>query len=91
MEKASIFNPIEVDPSSISFGTEVVLFNLKTDKKETFTFFGPWESDPANFCISYLSPFGNKLWKHKVGDEVSFEINERDYKYRVESITAKDF
>ena len=91
LEKASIFNPIEVDPSSISFGTEVKLFNLKTDKEEIFTFFGPWESDPSNFRISYLSPFGNKLWKHKVGDEVAFEINERDYKYRVESITAKEF
>lgn len=91
LEKASIFNPIEVDPSSISFGTEVKLFNIKTDNEETFTFFGPWESDPANYCISYLSPFGNKLWKHKVGDEVSFEINERDYKYRVESIKATEF
>ncbi len=91
LEKASIFNPIEVNPSSISFGTEVKLFNIKTDKEETFTFFGPWESDPSNHCISYLSPFGNKLWKHKVGDEVSFEINERDYKYRVESIKATEF
>jgi transcription elongation factor GreA len=91
LEKASIFNSIEVDPGTISFGTEVKLLNMKTEKEETFTFFGPWESDPSNFCISYLSPFGNKLWKHKVGDEVAFEINERDYKYRVESITATDF
>jgi len=91
LEKASIFNPIEIDPSSISFGTKVELFNLKTGKQEVFTFFGPWESDPSNFCISYLSPFGNKLWKHKVGDVISFEINERDYKYRVESITGADF
>ncbi len=91
LEKASIFNSIEVNPDSISFGTEVKLLNIKTDKEETFTFFGPWESDPSNFCISYLSPFGNKLWKHKVGDEISFEINERDYKYKVEGITALDF
>ena len=91
LEKASIFNPIEVNSTSISFGTEVKLFNIKTDKEEIFTFFGPWESDPANHCISYLSPFGNKLWKHKVGEEVSFEINERDYSYRVDSIKALDF
>jgi len=91
LEKASIFNPIEIDTSKISFGTKVKLFNLKTNKEEVFSFFGPWESDPSNFCISYLSPFGNKLWKHKVGDEVSFEINERDYKYRVDSISSADF
>ena len=91
MEKASIFNPNEIDPSSISFGTEVKLYNMKTEEEEVFTFFGPWESDPAKHCISYLSPFGNKLWKHKEGDEVSFEINERDYKYRVDKISAKEF
>jgi transcription elongation factor GreA len=91
LEKASIFNPIEIDPSFISFGTEVKLLNMKTEKEEVFTFLGPWESDPANFCISYLSPFGNKLWKHKEGDEVSFEINERDYKYKVLSIAASQF
>ena len=91
LEKASIFNSNEVDPSSISFGTEVKLFNMKTDKEEVFTFFGPWESDPAEHCISYLSPFGNKLWRHKKGDKVCFEINERDYRYRVDKITAKVF
>lgn len=91
IEKASIFNPNEVDPSTISFGTEVRLFNIKTEEEEVFTFFGPWESDPSKHCISYLSPFGNKLWKHKEGDEVSFDINERDYKYRVDKISAKEF
>lgn len=91
LEKASIISPNEVDPSTISFGTEVKLFNIKTEQNEVFTFLGPWESDPSNHCISYLSPFGNKLWNHKEGDEVSFEINERNYKYRIEKITAKDF
>ncbi len=91
LEKASIFNTNEVDPKVISFGTKVVLFNMKTENEETFTFFGPWESNPTEHCISYLSPFGNKLWKHKEGDVVAFEINERDYKYRVEKITAEVF
>ena len=67
------------------------VYNMKTEEEEVFSFFGPWESDPAKHCISYLSPFGNKLWKHKEGDEVSFEINERDYKYRVDKISAKEF
>ncbi len=91
LERATIFTSNEIDTGVISFGTKVTLFNLKTEKVEIYSFMGPWESNPSENIISYLSPFGNKLWNHKVGDTVSFSINERDYTYRVDKIEAIDF
>ncbi len=91
LERATIFTPNEIDTDVISFGTKVTLFNLKTEEVEIYSFMGPWESNPSENVISYLSPFGNKLWNHKVGDTVSFSINERDYTYRVDKIEAIDF
>lgn len=91
LEKATIFNANEIDTSRISFGTKVTLFNMNTEKEEVYSFMGPWESNPSENIISYLSPFGNKLWNHKAGETVSFTINERDYKYRIDKIDALDF
>ena len=52
----------------------------------------PWESDPDNNIISYMSPFGNAILDKKVGDSAKFVINEHSYDYTVKAINkAKDF
>lgn len=91
LERATIFTSNEVNTNRISFGTKVFLYNINTDENEIYSFMGPWESDPSKNIISYLSPFGNKLWNHKAGETVSFSINERDYNYRIDKIEALDF
>jgi transcription elongation factor GreA len=91
LDKANIFRPNEVNAEKVSFGTMVTLRNHDTEKAEVYKFFGPWESNPDENVISYLSPFGAKLWNHKEGEEVQFEINERSYHYSITSIEASDF
>src|SRR6056297_3014291 len=91
IERATIFDKKDVDPSKVSFGTKVTLHNHNTDKEEVYEFFGPWESNPDKHIISYLSPFGGKLWNHKEGEEVKFEINEREYHYGIKKIEAAKF
>jgi len=86
--KATIFDPNGINSSRISFGTHVILYNLNLKKQEKYSFMGPWESNPNENIISYLSPFGNKLWNHKEGETVEFSINERDYAYRIDKIEA---
>jgi transcription elongation factor GreA len=88
IERASIFDPSDLDTSKISFGTRASLENVDSGKEEVYSFFGPWESDPNKNIISYLSPFGGKLWNKKAGDDLTFEINERKYHYKVLSIDA---
>jgi transcription elongation factor GreA len=84
--RASVFTQEMIDPSKISFGTEVVLQNNLTNTEDIFKILGPWESDPSANVISYLAPIGAKLLNHKVGEQFQFIINEKEYDYTVLSI-----
>ena len=91
IERAQIFDKSTVDSTKISFGTIVTLKNLDTKKDETYTILGPWESEPSQNIISYLSPFGKQLLTHKEGDKLSFLIHERSFNYEVKKIGACKF
>ncbi len=88
IEKSQIFDPKDIDVTKVSFGTTVTLENKKTNEDEVYTILGPWESNPSENIISYLSPFGSELWQRSEGEEFSFVINEREYDYKVKEITA---
>ena len=90
LDKATIIRPNDVDPKSVSFGTKVV---LRTDdgEVEEYVLLGPWESRPEQGIISYLSPLGHELLNAKSGQQLEFTINERKYRYNVESIAVADF
>lgn len=91
IERAQKFDPTTVTVSRVSFGTVVQLKNNESGEKETFTILGPWESDPDNFIISYMSPFGNAILNHREGETIEFTINERKYNYTIEAISAATF
>ena len=90
LERAQIVRPEEIETSRIGFGVKVVLENLNSGKEESFTIMGPWESNPEKSILSHQSPFANELLNKKEGEELSFTINERDYAFRVKSISAAD-
>ena len=86
INRAVVFDPTTSTTSLVSFGTVVTLTDNNTNKEEKFTILGPWESDPDNNIISYMSPFGNAIYDKKVGDTVKFTINEYEYNYTIKSI-----
>jgi len=88
IERAQLFDKSTISVSKVSFGDVVTLTNELSGEKETYTILGPWESDPANNVISYLSPLGKKLLNHKQGEHLSFLIHERKFQYVVEKIEA---
>jgi len=91
LDSATVIEKADVDPTKVGFGTVVVLASNAGGKDEVYTILGPWESDPTNNVISYLSPFGDKLLGAKVGDSLKFTINERKCDYVVKTITVADF
>lgn len=91
IERAHIFDPSSISTNKISFATEVLLHNDTDNEDETYIIFGPWESDPTNHIISYLSPLGKRLLNHKVGDKLSFVIHDRKFSYTVKDIKAAAF
>ncbi len=86
LQSAQMFDHAQVDVTSVSFGTRVLLHDLSTNAEEEYTILGPWESDPNRKVISYLSPLGSRLYSHKPGDQLSFTINEKEYQYKIDRI-----
>jgi len=90
IERAQIFDPNSVNASRASFGTRVALLNESKGQKEEYTILGPWESDPDNNIISYLSPFGSAIINKIVGEKFEFAINNERVFYQVENIAPAD-
>ena len=88
IDRAILFDPSLVNTSKVSFGTKVALLNKNTGQKEEYTILGPWESDPENRIISYLSPFGGAIFNKVVGEEVDFSNNDEKVSYVVEHISS---
>ena len=86
MHNAQIFDLADANDSVISFGTRVKLTNIASNATEQYLILGPWESNPNRNIISYLSPLGAELWNHRAHDELQFTINNKDFRYRIESI-----
>ena len=86
LNRATVFDPTTSTTAVVSFATLVTLTNKETNADEVYTILGPWESDPDNNIISYMSPFGNAIMDKKIGEEVKFEINEHEYVYIVKDI-----
>ncbi|MDR0554733.1 MAG: transcription elongation factor GreA [Treponema sp.] len=87
IERAQLFDPGSVNTNRASFGTKVLLGNESSKKDEEYTILGPWESDPENRVISYLSPFGGTILNKKVGEKFSFSINDKKVSYIVKQIS----
>ena len=91
IEKAQVITPESVNPSKISFGTEVILHDRLADRDVTYTILGQWESDPERGILNFKTPLGMKLLNKSVGDELDFSINGTAYSYKVISIRVADF
>ena len=88
LERAQVFDPTTITTTRVGFGTIVVLEKPDTQIKETYTILGPWESDPENGVISYMSPLGTNLLNHKAGETLSFTVNEEEKTYKILDIAA---
>ena len=88
IDRAQLFDPAQVNTSKVSFGTKVTLLDRNNGNREEYTILGPWESEPDNRIISYLSPFGGAILNKIIGDELDFIINNENVSYKVEAITS---
>lgn len=91
LDRAQIYDLLSVSGEVIAFGTKVFLLNIDTDKEETYTLLGPWESDPSNNIISYMAPFGMELLNHKKGEDLRFSINNRNYNLTIKNIQRAEY
>jgi len=86
LERVRLFSSGDQEADKAGFGTRITLEDLVDDKEEIYTLLGPWESNPSERVISYLSPFGNAFAGSKTGSTLEFEINDRQYKFKIKDI-----
>ena len=84
--RAIAYKPNKIDKDTIGFGCTAHLKDVVRDITVSYIILGPWESDPDNNIISYLSPLGNNLYNHKKGETLTFTINNIEHKYIIENI-----
>jgi transcription elongation GreA/GreB family factor len=70
----------------VSIGTRVRVTDLANQHRDTFAIVGAWDGDPDKGAISYLTPVAQSLLNHKVGEEIEFEMDGSQKKYRIEAI-----
>ncbi|MGH1361118.1 MAG: transcription elongation factor GreB [Burkholderiaceae bacterium] len=71
LEKAEIVDPADqTQLDRVFFGATVDLLR-NGETEETITIVGIDEVDPANRCVSWISPIARALIKNAIGDEVS--------------------
>ncbi len=83
LDRAQIFDPTTATAKKVYFGSKVKVLNNLTKTEEEYIILGPWESDPANGIISYMSPLGNGLFNRKNGEEFEFAVNEETRSYKI--------
>jgi transcription elongation factor GreA len=71
---------------AVSVGTRVQVTDLTHDHPETFTILGAWDGDPEKGIISYLTPVGQGLLNHKVGEEIDVQMEGEKRRYRINTI-----
>lgn len=86
LNRATVFDPSTSTTAMISFGTVATLLDEDTKETVTYTILGPWESDPDNKVISYLSPLGNGILDMKVGETRTITVTDKKYRLTVKEI-----
>jgi transcription elongation GreA/GreB family factor len=71
---------------AVSIGTIVEVTDLLQQHTEKFAILGAWDFDSDTGVISYLSPIGQALLGHAIGEEVALEVDGAAKRYRIDCI-----
>ena len=80
---------IEIIPGpseTVVFGATVLLLDLESDEKKSYTLVGQEEADLKNGSISVQSPIGRALISHRVGDVVQVNRPVGMIEYEIQEI-----
>ena len=80
----------QVPCDKAGFGTVVTLRNLETDGKVIYQLLGPHDADLTDDSISILSPVGDALVDHVVGDKISVTVPRGEVHFEILEITKSE-
>jgi transcription elongation factor GreA len=80
----------DVPCDKVAFGTVVTLLNLENQRKVVFQVLGPYDSDLTDDSISMLSPIGDAMLYHVVGDTFTATVPRGDLEFEVLEINKSE-
>jgi len=83
---AQIVDVSTLNGDKVVFGATVSLFNLETEKSQTFQIVGEDESIRFDGKISCNSPIAKSLIGKEAGDEVTVKAPKGDIQYEIEDV-----
>jgi len=86
LNNAHVVKDEEVTDKKVNLGTTVMLHDLDSDEKISYTLVGSAEADPLNNKISNESPIGKAILGHVIGNEVKVETPVGEVEYEIISI-----
>ncbi|TDO77666.1 transcription elongation factor GreA [Halanaerobium saccharolyticum] len=86
LNNAHVVKDEEVTDKKVNLGTTVMLHDLDSDEKISYTLVGSAEADPLNNKISNESPIGKAILGHAIGDQVRVETPAGEVEYEIISI-----
>ncbi len=87
---SKIVDCTEVPCDKAAFGTVVTLLNTKTQKKVVFQLLGPYDADLTDDGVSILSPIGEAMGDHVVGDTFTATVPRGDIEFEVLEISKSE-
>jgi len=90
MTRAQVVDPSLYDHDRVRFGSTVVLEDMDSEEKLTYTIVGSTESNPDRGLISYHSPLARQLLGKEEGDEVVAKLPSGEKEYEVLSVSYEE-
>ena len=89
LQRAQIVSPDEVADDVVTMNSKVVLRDLETGERETYTLVFPHEADIAEGRLSVLAPIGTAILGEHVGDDVHWRVPDGWRRLRIEEVVSQ--
>jgi len=86
MKRADVLDPGNISIDKVNIGTRVELKNSGSGELSYYTILGPWDADFEQQVLSYRSPIAKAMLGKNVGEEVSLNIDDGEFKFTIEKI-----
>ncbi|MFH1841986.1 MAG: GreA/GreB family elongation factor [bacterium] len=70
----------------VCVGTRITARNLDSGEEETYTFLGPWDSEPEEGILAYQAPLSMAFMGKQVGEEVVYGEDDERRRWEVLSV-----
>jgi regulator of nucleoside diphosphate kinase len=88
LARAQIVSPDVISNDVVTMNSKVVLRDLETDARETFTLVFPNEADIANGRLSILAPIGTAILGERIGDEIRWRVPDGWRRLKIEEVVS---